>query len=114
MSVQGKRSDVGYMTRRGLRMKQSLNKQEANTTATVDKNATEEDYLLELRDLKKHFDVSQGFFSKDKQYLKAVGGIDLKIRRGETLGLVGESGCGKSTTGNTIIRLLEVTDGQVI
>lgn len=74
----------------------------------------EEDYLLEIRGLKKHFDVTKGWFTKDKEYLKAVDGIDIKVKRGETLGIVGESGCGKSTTGNAVIRLLEATEGQII
>ncbi|RBP37245.1 ABC transporter ATP-binding protein [Garciella nitratireducens] len=64
--------------------------------------------LLEIKNLKKHFEVG-----KD-QVLKAVDGITLDIYKGETLGLVGESGCGKSTAGRTIIRLYEATDGEVI
>lgn len=74
----------------------------------------EEQYLLEIKGLKKYFDVSEGWFSKEKQYLRAVDGIDLKVKAGETLGIVGESGCGKSTTGNVILRLLEATEGQII
>lgn len=77
-------------------------------------NEPEEDYLLEIKGLKKYFDVTEGWFTKDKTYLKAVDGIDIKVKRGETLGIVGESGCGKSTTGNAIIRLLEATEGQII
>jgi peptide/nickel transport system ATP-binding protein len=76
--------------------------------------AKEEQYLLEIKGLKKYFDVSEGWFSKEKQYLRAVDGIDLKVKAGETLGIVGESGCGKSTTGNVILRLLEATEGQII
>lgn len=74
----------------------------------------EEQYLLEIKGLKKYFDISEGWFSKEKQYLRAVDGVDLKVKAGETLGLVGESGCGKSTTGNVILRLLEATEGQII
>ena len=73
------------------------------------------EYLLEVKNLKKYFDVTHGFsFGKEKQYLRAVDGVSFSIRPGETLGLVGESGCGKSTTGNCIIRLLNPSDGQVI
>lgn len=65
------------------------------------------DILLEVRGLKKYFSVGHG------QVLKAVDGIDFAIKRGETLGLVGESGCGKSTVGRTIIRLYKPTEGSV-
>ena len=64
--------------------------------------------LIEVKNLKKHFNVGRN------QVLKAVDGITFTIREGETLGLVGESGCGKSTTGRTLIRLYEATDGEVI
>jgi peptide/nickel transport system ATP-binding protein len=70
--------------------------------------------LLEIKGLKKYFDVTEGLFSKQKQYLKAVDSINLKVYRGETLGIVGESGCGKSTTGNVILRLLEATEGEIL
>ena len=62
------------------------------------------EYLLEVKGLKKYFDITHGFsIGKGKQYLRAVDGVSFAIRPGETLGLVGESGCGKSTTGNCII-----------
>lgn len=70
--------------------------------------------LLEIKNLKKYFDVSKGFLKKDKTYVQAVDDVSFKIHKGETLGLVGESGCGKSTTGRTIIRLYEPTDGSII
>ena len=70
--------------------------------------------LLEIKNLKKYFDVSKGFLKKDKTYVQAVDDVSFKIHKGETLGLVGESGCGKSTTGSTIIRLYEPTDGSII
>lgn len=63
--------------------------------------------LLEVRNLKKHFNVRNGL-------LKAVDGISFAIKRGETFGMVGESGCGKSTAGRTIIRLYEATEGEVL
>lgn len=70
--------------------------------------------LLEVKNLKKYFPVNKGFFKKDIQQVKAVDDVSFFIRKGETLGLVGESGCGKSTTGRTIIKLYEPTAGEVI
>ncbi|MFD7521219.1 ABC transporter ATP-binding protein [Paenibacillus chitinolyticus] len=64
--------------------------------------------ILSIRNMKKHFDLGQG------KILKAVDNFSIDIKRGETFGLVGESGCGKSTAGRTIIRLYEATDGEVI
>ena len=72
------------------------------------------DTLLNVRGLKKHFPVRKGFLRKTTDYVKAVDGIDLSIREGETLGLVGESGCGKTTAGRSILRLLEPTAGEVL
>src|SRR3972149_2107371 len=69
--------------------------------------------LLNVTDLKKYFPVRAGVFSRVSAHVKAVDGVSFQIRRGETLGLVGESGCGKTTAGRTILRLLEPTGGQV-
>ena len=70
--------------------------------------------LLELKNLKKYFDVSTGFFKREKAYLTAVDDVSFDIYKGETFGLVGESGCGKSTLGRCIVRLYEPTDGSII
>jgi oligopeptide/dipeptide ABC transporter ATP-binding protein len=69
--------------------------------------------LLEVRNLKKHFPINRGIFSKTVGYVRAVDGISLDIQKGETLGLVGESGCGKTTAGRAILRLIEATAGEV-
>lgn len=69
--------------------------------------------LVEVRHLKKYFPIKSGVFKKTVGYVRAVDDVSFSIRRGHVLGLVGESGCGKSTTGRTLLRLLEATDGQV-
>ncbi|MCK1739647.1 ATP-binding cassette domain-containing protein [Bradyrhizobium sp. 139] len=70
--------------------------------------------LLQVNDLKKHFPVKKGLFSRRSEWVYAVDGVSFEIARGETLSLVGESGCGKSTVGRAILRLFDITSGQVI
>lgn len=77
-------------------------------------NTPHERPLLEVKGLKMAFDVTEKRFSKERDYLKAVDGVDFYVRRGETLGIVGESGCGKSTTGKLIMQLLEPTEGSIL
>ncbi|MDT7885367.1 MAG: ABC transporter ATP-binding protein [Thermoflexus sp.] len=69
--------------------------------------------LVVVRDLKKYFPVRRGLLQRVVAWVKAVDGVSFNIRRGETLGLVGESGCGKTTVGRTILRLIEPTAGEV-
>lgn len=70
--------------------------------------------ILEVKDLKKYFTMKVGYFIKTAIDIKAVDGVSFDIKKGETVGLVGESGCGKSTLGRTIVRLYEPTEGEII
>ena len=70
--------------------------------------------ILQVRDLKVHFPLQKSFFGKVTKWVKAVDGISFDVYPGQTLGLVGESGCGKTTTGRAILRLVEPTSGQVL
>ncbi|MBG0784350.1 MAG: dipeptide ABC transporter ATP-binding protein [Anaerolineaceae bacterium] len=72
------------------------------------------EYLLEVNNLKQYFPIKAGLLQKVVGYVKAVDGITFKIKRGTTMGLVGESGCGKTTVGKTILRLNKKTEGDVI
>jgi peptide/nickel transport system ATP-binding protein/oligopeptide transport system ATP-binding protein len=70
--------------------------------------------LLEVRNLCKYFPVKKGVFARVSDWVRAVDGVSFEIRKGETLGLVGESGCGKTTTGRTLLRLMEPTSGEAV
>lgn len=72
------------------------------------------DFLLEVKGLKKYFPITGGLFGKVKAEVKAVDDVSFYVKRGETLGIVGESGCGKSTTGRLLMRLIEASDGSII
>lgn len=70
--------------------------------------------ILEVKNLKTYFPISKGVFGRAKEYVKAVNDVSFKVYPGETLGLVGESGCGKTTLGRTILKLVEPTEGRII
>jgi len=74
----------------------------------------ENDNILVVKDLKKYYPINSSVFGKAKAFVKAVDGISFEIERGTTMGLVGESGCGKTTVGRTILRLHDVTGGTVL
>src|ERR687890_217765 len=79
---------------------------------TADRGAPRET-LMEVRDLYKHFPIQAGFFRRQVGAVKAVDGVSFDVMRGETLGLVGESGCGKSTTARLLLRLMDPTSGSI-
>ncbi len=92
---------------------------EKNESLKIDKSFTpveyDPQYILMVNQLKKYFPIKQGFISRTVGYVKAVDGVTFNLKRGTTMGLVGESGCGKTTTGRTILRLAgEKTSGQVL
>lgn len=73
----------------------------------------DEDVLVEIKDLKKHFPIHRGFFRREVGQIRAVDGVSLAIRQGETHGLVGESGSGKTTTARMVLRAIEPTEGEI-
>src|SRR5512135_857243 len=85
---------------------------QAQTNPVTDAKGRE--VLLRVRNLKKHFPITSGLLiQRQVGAIKAVDGLDFDVFRGETLGLVGESGCGKSTTGRTVLQLYRPTEGTV-
>ena len=83
--------------------------------SAVSQSAQDEDILLEVKNLKMHFPVTSGLlFQRTVAHVKAVDDVSFSVKRGETLGLVGESGCGKTTTGRCILQLYKPTSGEVV
>lgn len=80
----------------------------------TEEQQTQVENLLEVQNLKTYYPIHGGFFKRVIGNVKAVDGISFEIKKGETMGLVGESGCGKSTAGRTILRLMKPTDGKII
>ena len=87
---------------------------ETETVASAANPSSEKKVLIEVRGLKKHFPIRRGWRNKQVGAVRAVDGLDFEIYEGETLGLVGESGCGKSTTGRLLLQLIRPSAGEVI
>ncbi|MDE7075935.1 MAG: dipeptide ABC transporter ATP-binding protein [Clostridia bacterium] len=86
---------------------------ETQSTQTAE-TALPDDVLLQVNDLKKYFPVAKNFFGKPIKFLKAVDGISFTLKKGKTLGIVGESGCGKSTMGRSLLRLYDGVQGEIL
>lgn len=101
-----------FMAADGTEVTKPKEKPAVVETAPVEKK--EAPIILEIKDLKTHFPHTGGIFGRVKGYTKAVDGVSFSVRKGSTLGLVGESGCGKTTLGRTILRLNDSTSGDII
>lgn len=93
-----------------MTVSQTMLENKGSQQETVEK---EDDVILNVRNLKKYFPIKSGIFQRTIGNVKAVDGLSFDVKKGETFGIVGESGCGKSTAGRTIIRLYEPTDGEI-
>ena len=90
------------------------NEQNLKNLPLKEKKNSNEEVLLKVQNLKKYFPLKKSFFGKVQSYIKAVDDISFEVERGSTLGLVGESGCGKTTLGRTILHLIQPSSGQVL
>lgn len=88
--------------------------EDSSTVNNVIDASKSDEYLLQVKNLKKYFPIGKSFLKKNRTYLKAVDGVSFNLNAGKTVGIVGESGCGKTTMGRTILRLYDVTEGEVL
>ena len=102
-----------FMDEEGREIQVDQKKMEIETKE-VKESKTESKILLEVKDLHTHFPIKGGIFGRTVDHFKAVNGVSFKLQKGKTLGLVGESGCGKTTLGRSILRLIEPTSGSII
>src|SRR5262245_48307827 len=84
-----------------------------SSTNVAESNGKSEPLVLKVEGLHKHFPIKRGLFGRIEGHVHAVDGVSFEVKQGETLGLVGESGCGKSTVGRTILRLTSPTSGRI-
>lgn len=101
-----------FMTEEGV--ERPLDHDKLNQIKVHRQTSAANDVLLELKNVSKHFPIRGGIFGGVKSWIKAVDDVSFQVRRGRTVGLVGESGCGKTTLGRTILRLIEPTAGEII
>ena len=101
-----------FMTEDGEEI--NFNIEHLKTAKEVRPITSENPVILEINNLKKHFPLKKSIFGNTLSWVYAVDGVSFKVRKGRTLGLVGESGCGKTTIGRTILRLIESTDGSIV
>jgi peptide/nickel transport system ATP-binding protein len=108
--------DKGVMTESNASVQEVTNRLviTSNERAERHKELYAKEPLLQLKNIKTYFPIKKGIFGKAKDFVKAVDDVSFDVYPGETLGLVGESGCGKTTLGRTILRLIEPTEGQII
>ena len=83
-------------------------------TNELESTTVSQEHLLQITNLRKYFQINKPFLKKNRVFLKAVDGVSFNLDAGKTVGIVGESGCGKTTMGRTILRLYDVTDGQIL
>ena len=81
---------------------------------TIEQKVYNGEYILEVDNLKKYFVIKKSLFGKPESYLKAVDNVSFKVKTGTTIGVVGESGCGKTTLGRTILKLYDSDGGRII
>lgn len=91
-----------------------MNNNKLNVSNDIKKTPTDSEYILEVNNLKKYFAIEKNFFGKPLRFLKAVDNVSFKVKKGTTIGIIGESGCGKTTLGRTILKLYDIDGGQVI
>lgn len=91
-----------------------MNSKELNKVNNIKNTPNNSEYILEVKNLKKYFPIEKNFFGKPLRFLKAVDNVSFKVKKGTTIGIIGESGCGKTTLGRTILKLYDIDGGQVL